>query len=163
MPAHRLRELALEEMDQVARIHRAAFDERLPWLSGRHTPEADRTYFREHVYPACEVWGAEDDDALLCGFIAFRPDWVDHLYVLPTAQGRGTGSALLALAQERYAALSLWTFQRNLAARAFYEAKGFRLVQLTDGMGNGEHEPDALYQWSRTGAPGIDYDRAVNE
>jgi GNAT superfamily N-acetyltransferase len=150
-------------MDQVARIHRASMEERLPWLAGRHTPDEDRTFFREHVYPQCEVWGAEDDDALLCGFIAFRPDWVDHLYILPAAQGRGFGSALLALAQDRYAALSLWTFQRNLGARAFYEARGFRLVRLTDGMDAGEREPDALYHWSRTGVPEIDYDRAVSE
>jgi putative acetyltransferase len=33
-----LARLALEDMDAAARVHRAAFDDRLPWLSGLHTP-----------------------------------------------------------------------------------------------------------------------------
>ncbi len=41
----------------------------------------------------------------------------------------------------------LWTFQQNLRARAFYEARGFVLVQLTDGSDNEEKTPDALYAW----------------
>jgi hypothetical protein len=30
-------------------------------------------------------------------------------------------------------------------ARRFYEARGFALIQETDGTGNEEKEPDALY------------------
>jgi hypothetical protein len=33
------------------------------------------------------------------------------------------------------------------AARSFYERRGLRLVELTDGAGNEEREPDALYEW----------------
>ena len=46
-------------------------------------------------------------------------------------------------------ALQLWAFQRNTAARAFYEAHGFTVQRLTDGSGNEEGEPDVLYAWSR--------------
>ena len=31
----------------------------------------------------------------------------------------------------------------------FYEARGFALVRETDGSGNEEREPDALYLWTR--------------
>ena len=38
----------------------------------------------------------------------------------------------------------LFTFQRNERARAFYEAHGFRIVNLSDGSRNEEGEPDVL-------------------
>jgi hypothetical protein len=38
-------------------------------------------------------------------------------------------------------------FQRNAAARRFYEARGLELVALGDGSENEEGEPDALYEW----------------
>jgi len=43
--------------------------------------------------------------------------------------------------------LELWVFQRNEGARRLYERCGFRLVRLTNGAGNMESEPDALYEW----------------
>ena len=39
-----------------------------------------------------------------------------------------------------------WVFQRNTAARRFYEQHDCRLIKLTDGRGNEEREPDALYE-----------------
>jgi putative acetyltransferase len=143
---YRLQRLAPDDMDAVAVIHRAAFDERLPWLAGLHTPDEDRAFFRGPVFESCEVWGAFDGDRL-AGFIAFRPGWIDQFYILPADQGRGVGRALLAIAKARHGALSLWTFQRNAGARAFYEANGFAAAELTDGSGNEEREPDVRYVW----------------
>ena len=85
----------------------------------------------------------------MTGMIAFRQDWVDQLYILPDAQGRGMGSSLLQVAKERFDLLQLWTFQRNAKARRFYEAREFRLMRETDGARNEEQEPDALYLWTR--------------
>lgn len=34
-----------------------------------------------------------------------------------------------------------------MQARSFYESYGFRLVRTTEGSGNEEREPDALYEW----------------
>ena len=42
---------------------------------------------------------------------------------------------------------SLWTFQKNEGARRFYERHGFDAVELTDGSGNMEREPDVRYAW----------------
>ncbi len=136
-------------MGAAAAVHRAAFEDRLPWLAGLHTPEDDQQYFREKVFRKCQIWGALDGGKLV-GIIAFREDWIDQLYVLPSAQGHGTGTALLDIAKSIFSSLQLWTFQRNEQARRFYEAKGFTLVQETDGSTNEEKEPDALYRWSRT-------------
>jgi len=44
-----LRRLELAEMDAAARIHRAAFDQALPWRMGLHIPDEDRWFFRESV------------------------------------------------------------------------------------------------------------------
>jgi GNAT superfamily N-acetyltransferase len=143
-----LRQLQFADMDAAARVHRIAFDRALPTLAGLHTPEQDRWFFRERVFTACEMWGALDGDAMT-GMLAFREGWIDQLYVLPEAQGRGLGTALLQIAQNAFDRLQLWTFQRNTQARRFYEARGFALIQQTDGAHNEEKEPDALYLWIR--------------
>ncbi len=143
-----LRKLALIDMADAAQVHRAAFDDALPSLAGLHTPAEDQWFFRESVFKTCELWGAFDRTQLI-GMIAFREDWIDQLYVLPNAQGRGIGTELLQVARNASARLHLWTFQCNVRARRFYEARGFVLVEETDGARNEEREPDALYLWTR--------------
>ena len=140
-----LRRLGPGDVDRVAAIHRAAFDERCPWLAGRHTPAEDRAFFGDRVFQDCAVWGAVEDEVV--GFVAFREGWVDQLHVLPGWQRRGLGGALLAVAQATWPRLRLWTFGRNEAARRFYEARGFVALEETDGSGNEEREPDVLYGW----------------
>ena len=135
-------------MDAAARVHRLAFDHALPWLTGLHTPDEDRWFYRERMFKTCTLWGAFDCD-IMTGIIAFHDDWIEQLYVLPEAQGRGAGSELLDIAKRACERLQLWTFQRNLKARRFYEARGFALVEETDGARNEEKEPDARYLWTR--------------
>jgi GNAT superfamily N-acetyltransferase len=136
-------------MVAAAIVHRTAFDERLPWLAGLHTPNEDRGYFENQLFAACEIWGAEEAGGLV-GIVAFRDGWIDQLYVLPGRQRAGVGSALLKLVMTRQPLLELWTFQRNAGARAFYEARGFQPVRFTDGRDNEEKEPDVLYRWEAT-------------
>jgi GNAT superfamily N-acetyltransferase len=135
-------------MAEAARVHRAAFDERLPWLTGLHTPAEDLGYFRDRVFDECEVWGARDGERLV-GFVAFRAGWIDQLYVMPGCQGAGVGRALLAIALDGQTSVRLWTFQKNPGARRFYERNGFVAIEETDGARNEEREPDVLYEWRR--------------
>lgn len=143
-----LRQLALADMDAAARVHRIAFDHALPWLTGLHTPEEDRWFYRERMSRTCTLWGAFDRDTMT-GVIAFHDDWIEQLYVLPEAQGQGVGTELLDVAKHSSDRLRLWTFQRNARARRFYEARGFVLAEQTDGARNEEKEPDARYLWTR--------------
>ncbi|MCS3895660.1 GNAT superfamily N-acetyltransferase [Bradyrhizobium japonicum USDA 38] len=143
-----LRQLALTDMGAAAQVHRIAFDQAMPWLLGLHTPAEDRWFYRERVFPTCRVWGRFNDDELT-GIIAFRDGWIEQLYLLPAAQGRGIGTELLDVAKGACDRLELWTFQRNTPARRFYEARGFTLVEQTDGARNEEREPDARYVWTR--------------
>jgi GNAT superfamily N-acetyltransferase len=143
-----IRKLELSDMDAAASVHRSALLHALPIFEGLHSPEEDRWYFRERVFPVCEVWGAFDECALI-GIIAFRHDWIDQLYVLPGIQRRGVGTALLNIARSAYSSLHAWTFQRNAVARSFYESRRFLKIKETDGSDNAEKEPDILYFWSR--------------
>ncbi|MEZ2142064.1 GNAT family N-acetyltransferase [Bradyrhizobium sp. DN5] len=143
-----LRQLALADMDAAAQVHRIAFDQAMPWLAGLHRPDEDRWFYRERVFSTCRVWGRFDDE-VLSGIIALREGWIEQLYVLPVAQGRGVGTELLGVAKEACDRLELWTFQRNALARRFYEARAFALVEQTDAARNEENEPDARYLWTR--------------
>src|SRR5260221_7510199 len=137
-----LKRLSLKEMDQAAVIHRTAFDERLPWLAGLHTPEEDRAYFRNHVFANYEVWGALEGP--LIGFIAFHEDWIDQLYVLPQKQRLGVGRALLQAAMTTFPILMLWTFQKNAPSLRFYESNRFLGIRETYGSGKAVSEPDGF-------------------
>ncbi len=105
----------------VAAVFALSRKHALPYLPQLHTPEEN--------------------------IIAFTPEWINHLYLLPQAQGRGIGSRLLALAKEQARTLDLWIFQKNLNAQRFYERHGFEVVRMTDGSKNEEREPDVLLRW----------------
>ena len=60
-----LRQLALTDMGAAAQVHRIAFDQVMPWLAGLHTPDEDLWFYRERVFPTCQIWGRFDDDELI--------------------------------------------------------------------------------------------------
>lgn len=142
-----IRRADIAESDAIAELFRETRESALPFLPILHTLDEDHAYFRGKVFQENEIWVARDGSLL--GFIAFHEDWIGHLYVHPAHHGSGYGRALTAFAQENYSPLSLWLFQKNLKAAAFYERMGFRKVEETDGSGNEEMEPDMLYRWSR--------------
>ncbi|MEP7225160.1 MAG: GNAT family N-acetyltransferase [Actinomycetota bacterium] len=141
----------LEDADELAVILRAAMRGAMPRLPDLHTPEDDRRFLREIVLPNEEVWVVEREGAIV-GFAALGSregvSFLQHIYVAPEHQSRGLGTELINRAKEGLpAGFRLWVFQRNEGARRFYERHGCRLVELTDGSGNEEKEPDALYEW----------------
>ena len=148
-----LRRARLDEMAAVARLYRRTVKTSLPFLPTLHTPEEDAWWFAERLYAANEVWLAEGEDGAE-GYIAFRSDFIEHLFIAPEAQGRRLGVRLLDKAKESAAVeLSLWTFQQNLRARRFYEKHGFYVVTETEGADNEEKLPDVLYRWRRYPEP----------
>jgi GNAT superfamily N-acetyltransferase len=121
----------------------------MPWLAKPHTLEEDEGWVAGVLLPSHDVRVAVSlaDQGALIGVVALSPGWVNQLSVATSEQGRGIGSRLLRLAQESTTeALQLWTFQRNIRAREFYEWHGFVEVRRTNGD-NEEHEPDVLYRW----------------
>jgi len=142
----RLRSVEPGDTEAVGDVFLAALAG-MTYLPDLHTEEETRTFIRDLLLPYNEVWVAEEDGRVI-GFTGLGDDFVRHLYVRPEEQDRGVGTALLELAKERRpAGLQLWVFQRNVGARRFYERHGFTVVELTDGSGNEEREPDARYVW----------------
>jgi putative acetyltransferase len=144
----RIRRATLVDMPRIAILHRLTVKTSLPFLPHLHTAEEDRRFFTTTLFAANQVWAAGEVGAIV-GYAACSPGWLNHLYVHPDDQGTGVGAALLAQVMSAADELDLWAFQKNLRARGFYERRGFRLVRLTDGSGNEEREPDALYRWTR--------------
>ena len=140
-----IRRAWIDDAPAVAALFRRSFGE-LAFLPTLHTPEEDRVFFGA-VVEGQEVW-VWDEDGRLMGFATLGDTVLNHLYVEPAEQTRGIGAALLAHAKlRRDRGFRLWTFQRNANARRFYERRGFHVVELTDGSGNEEREPDVLYEW----------------
>lgn len=112
----------------------------------RHTLDGARDFFRNEVLPTCQIWVADQSGQLL-GVLALEIPWIRQLAVFPEYQRRGVGSALLRKACEcSPSELRLFTFRRNVAARAFYERHGFSPVVFGISPAP-ELEPDVEYRW----------------
>ena len=140
-----LRRATAEDGPEIAILFRRSFGT-LTFLPTLHTPEEDRAHFGRIVAEQ-EVWVWEESGRIL-GFASLTEDELTNLYVDPDAHGRGVGGALLDRAKERRPdGFRFWVFQQNERARRFYERHGAVVIELTDGSGNEEREPDALYEW----------------
>jgi ribosomal protein S18 acetylase RimI-like enzyme len=143
-----IRRATPDDAAAVSRVFVAARDEMtyLPRIGEEHRPLLGGWFIERGP-----IWVAEEDGAV-AGFSGIKDGELTHLYVEPGAQNRGVGTRLLEHAKTMSPEeLFLWVFQRNEGARRFYERHGFRLVELTDGSGNMELEPDARYRWTSGG------------
>lgn len=85
--------------------------------------------------PVIETYIAEVDGEP-AGSVSVGGEFLRTLYVLPSNQGSGVGSALHDLAVERLGAhgiaeARLWTLEENWSARRFYERRGWTLTDET--------------------------------
>src|SRR3954453_8368381 len=131
----RLRSAAPEDADAVAAVFLTA-RAGMTYLPDLHTDAETRAFFAE-VVGRGGVTVAEDEHGVI-GFMAVAHGWLDHLYVAPSHQRRGVGSALLRRLQAREAARPLGVFQGNTGAIALYERHGFVIAERTEGAGNEE-------------------------
>jgi len=84
----------------------------------------------------------------LVGFLALKPqaDCLDQLFVLPEAQGQGTGRALLDFAKEQLPnGIWLRTATANTRARRFYERNGFTAGETE--VNPVLRQPTIIYRW----------------
>jgi GNAT superfamily N-acetyltransferase len=143
----RLRSGETDDAAPIARLMRSTYD-RMTFIPRLHTAEEDLAYIAGLLADHHEVWVAENGDTGVLGFAILSADQLLQLHVSPDEQNKGIGGRLLDRAKERRpGGFSLWVFQKNEGARRFYERHGLELVQLTDGQGNEEKEPDAQYSW----------------
>ena len=116
----------------------------------QHTLDDARRFFRDNVLRECRVWVAERARQPI-GLLALHDSWIRQLAVFPSFQRQGVGTALLQKAREHSPGeLRLYAFQRNNAARAFYERHGFSVVAFGVSP-EPESEPDVEYSWTLSG------------
>ncbi|MBZ5733360.1 GNAT family N-acetyltransferase [Nocardioides sp. TRM66260-LWL] len=147
-----LRPASPDDLPAVAALHWAARRHAVPAMPAPVHPHAEvLAHLGSLDLARHEVWLAEDASGLL-GYATLTGAWLDDLYVAPEHQGRGVGSALLALVQGlRPDGFELWVFESNAPARALYARHGVIELETTDGSGNEEGAPDVRAAW-----PGAD-------
>ena len=156
-----LRRALVGDADRVASVHLAA-RRHAPMPPGVHSEEEVRGWLAGRLSSDDEVWVAELDGAV-AAYARMTETWLDDLYVAPPSVGQGVGSALLDLVKSlRPGGFSLWVFESNTPARAFYEHRGLVALERTDGAGNEERAPDVKMAW-----PGVEplefYRRLIDE
>ena len=147
-PSFALREYVDADFDDlVARWHETNLvSYRYNDVQQKHTLADARSFFRTKLLPSCRVLVAAQDKQLL-GLLALEAPWIRHFAIFPEHQRRGIGTALLQRARELSPTeLRLFTFQRNVVARAFYDKHGFAVVALGISPAP-ELEPDVEYRW----------------
>jgi putative acetyltransferase len=140
-----IRPATSDDAPEIVRIFRDSRAEAMPWLPVLHTPEEDEAWFRGSLAGESYVFVEE---SRILGYAVLQEDELHDLYVAPDAQGRGVGSALFERVREaRPDGFRIWVFRDNVRARRFYEARGCRLIDATDGD-NEEGLPDVHYEWT---------------
>lgn len=140
-----LRPATPHDVPQIAAVQVAA-RALAPMPPAIHAPEEIRAHLAAR-FGTAESWVAEAGDRVV-GYARFTRDWLDDLYVDPAHQGNGVGGALLDLVKARHPdGFSLWVFEQNAPARAFYAAHGLVEREHTDGSENEELAPDLRMEW----------------
>ena len=129
------------DAELIAAIFTSSRRAAMPYLPLLHTNTEVLEWIKDVVLRRSSATLAVSSDGETGGFASVQSGALEHLYVSPQLQGHGLGALLLAAAKEESPrGLRLHVFQHNLAARRFYERRGFKLVELRDGSSNEEGE-----------------------
>ena len=144
-PAVELRDFAPGDLEAVAAVLRAATRRAYAFMAWTHSDES-YGQFIAHTLPTWDAVRVATVDGAVVGFACLEGDLLDQLFVLPEWQGKGIGSRLLEdIKALRPAGFRLYTFEKNHAARAFYEKRG--CVETGRGFSEQEQEADIAYRW----------------
>lgn len=112
-----------------------------PWRRANYSASALTSYLTRHDAAANRF--AILNDGTLAGVVSVREPWLrgpylEFLGLLPSAQGRGIGSAVMRWFESEApaSASSLWVLcsDFNTGALAFYDRHGYRQVAPLDGL-----------------------------
>ncbi|WP_278362594.1 N-acetyltransferase [Stutzerimonas kunmingensis] len=101
---------------------------------------------RDIYLPAAQIWVDEREGEVL-GFVALVGDVVAAIFVAPSAQGGGIGSALIEQAKTVCERLELTVYSANAASIAFYRRHGFAAISEQPDPHTGH--PELAMAWQR--------------
>jgi ribosomal protein S18 acetylase RimI-like enzyme len=126
-PQLAFRRLETRDVAAISLVHHRACLIAYQFMNWRYSlDEVERWYSGKFIEWTWTL-AALGADATMAGFIALIDRHVDQLYVDPSHQRCGIGSALLDRAIESSPGrIMLHVFEENAPARAFYEKHGFQ-------------------------------------
>jgi len=141
-----LRDVAPDDVEAVADVLKQATRRAYVFMTWDHDDDS----FGDFVAAMLPEWSSVRvavAEGKVVGFACLQGDLLDQLFIAPEWQGKGIGSRLLDDTKKRRPqGFHLHTFEKNLGARHFYEARG--LVACGHGYSEQEQEPDVMYRWS---------------
>ncbi len=142
----KLRAARTQDMAACAAILNDWIDE-TGWMPRIHSREEVVRHYQTVMAAERNVYVVVGGNHIV-GMMAVAPDHlVTALYVRSGFRRQGVGRLLLDRAKRDAGSnLSVWTFQQNTSALAFYGAQGFVEINRTDGD-NEEGLPDILLEW----------------
>jgi ribosomal protein S18 acetylase RimI-like enzyme len=149
LPLFTVRDFSESDFDELVSLWHETNRLSYPYVRAHqeHTRANASDFFRSNVLVECRVWVAESSSRQRLGLLALSGSWIRQLAVFRPFQRQGVGTALLQRAREHSPTqLRLYTFQRNVAARAFYERHGFSAVAFGTSPAP-EAEPDIEFCW----------------
>ncbi|WP_139981051.1 GNAT family N-acetyltransferase [Nocardioides litoris] len=142
-----VRPAAPDDAPAVAAVHLAA--RRTASMPPSPHPDDEALTFLRGRMALDETWVAEVAGEVVA-YLRMTDTWLDDLYVHPDHAGHGVGSTLLDVAKARRPdGFSLWVFEVNTPARAFYARHGLVEREHTDGRDNDEQAPDLRMSWGQ--------------
>ena len=137
MSASTIRPYRPEDVDQVLGVWERASRVGHSFLPESFFPR-ERGKVETEYLPSARTWTSELRGRVI-GFVSLVGGEVGGLFVEPEYHRRGVGRALLEFVQSVEAKLELDVFERNPAARAFYERCGFAVISRRLDAETGEH------------------------
>lgn len=146
-----LRKATSLDANDIAKVYLASRKELVSFAPLVHTDESIYQWVNEVLLPNEQVIVAEESGIIIGMMSLIKDKDVGHirqLYITPAAVGRGIGTLMLNLAKSLLnSPIQLYTFEKNIGARRFYERHGFQATGFNDGSGNEENCPAILYEW----------------
>lgn len=154
-----LRRALATDVPAMAQVAVAAYNQA---FAGILEPEVlaqrDAGFFEAHFAPRVQHMHLAEQHGQVLGYSLVTDGHLDQLFIAPQSQGKGVGAALLEQV-EAQGTLSLECFRDNQRARAFYEAKGWRLTRSYEREFAGKVRAFVFYEKAPTWATGRDPDR----
>lgn len=100
-----------------------------------------RPIVRYQALPNLSLRGIRDNENQIIGFIGITDQYVEALFVSPTAFGKGIGRALMACAESEFGTDKVDVNEQNQEALSFYIHLGYEITGRSPVDGQGRPFP----------------------